>query len=150
MMTLMTIILHVACLLDSEFLKNALLIVVNVLGLVPTLVITATTILGVKQKAALQRQMHLFSVKHAKCFDENDRPLVERAIASWFAQSSEGEEAQAITRFEYEVREGKTQQQIRMMIGWQPGLLRPVDLLMAYRVTESPKALAERLGYDSY
>ena len=46
----------------------------------------------------------------AKCFSENDRPLVENAIANWFGyRSGQGAIAkvESLSKFEHSVREGE-------------------------------------------
>ena len=117
---------------------------------VPFLFMFDCTIRATRQKLRLTQTLRSFKVANTKCFDPKDRVVVERAISAWFSEKknstgkAHGESAidtDAISRFENDVRGGKTHQQIMASIGKQPGLLRMRDLLLAKYMIWVPTAM---------
>jgi len=105
--------------------------------LLPFIFMIECTLRAARQKMKLATALASFTVKNTKCFDPNDRLVVERAISNWFAEegaaraTKAGVDAKAIERFEADVRSGATHRQIKASIGSQPGLVRVHDHLLA-------------------
>ena len=101
---------------------------------VPVWIFVAVTGIATEQKLHFMDQLKGFSVAKTKCFAPSDRPIVEGAIANWFRKDRSESDADAIGRFEHEVRDGRVAEQLYEAAGRQAGLLRPYDLWMAFLV----------------
>ena len=106
----------------------------------PLVCLMIATIRAVRQRLRLATTLRSFKVANTKCFDPNDRSIVERAIASWFGQDGISD-AKAIERFEHDVREGISHGMIWASIGSQPGLLRYSDLVASALVVWWPTVM---------
>ena len=93
---------------------------VSVLFVVPVWLSTRSA--QAKERAVAQ--LRSFSVEKTKCFDPNDRHVVEQQISRWFAPSNDDRsEPKGIARFEEEVQRGKVAGAVLRQLGGGAGLL---------------------------
>ena len=129
---------------------------------IPVIFMIEYTVLATRQKLKLLDTLNTFKIANTKCFDPNDRTVVEKAISSWFAgdggepaeekksllpewlpgqKKATGVDLRAIERFEGDVRGGATNRMIMSSVGNQPGLLRVRDLAVIFYTVWIPSGL---------
>ena len=88
----------------------------------------------------IDEQMETFSIERAECFDEKDRPRVEREIAKWFG---DGDRATGIAKFDDFVRKD-IRKLVEGMIGRRKWL--SAEIPWAFILLSSTAAILEDVG----